>query len=147
MDCDTTGVEPDFALVKFKKLAGGGYFKIINQSVPPALHRLGYEADQVEDIVRYATGHGTLHGAPAINHETLRARGFDNTTLERVEAQLGTTFDIKFVFNRHTLGEAFCRDVLGLSAPQLADPLLNVLGAIGFTAPQIEAPTPTPRAR
>jgi ribonucleoside-diphosphate reductase alpha chain len=139
MDCDTTGVEPDFALVKFKKLAGGGYFKIINQSVPPSLKRLGYTERQVEAIIRYATGHGTLKGAPGVNHETLRAVGFDNATLEKVEGQLGTAFDIKFVFNRHTLGDAFCRDVLSFTAAQLADPGLDVLSTLGFTAAQVEA--------
>jgi ribonucleoside-diphosphate reductase alpha chain len=139
MDCDTTGIEPDFALVKFKKLAGGGYFKIINQSVPPALAKLGYSETQIDEIIRYATGRGTLAGAPGINHETLRARGFDNDALGKVEAQLATAFDIKFAFNRHTLGEAFCRTNLGLTDEQLADPTLDLLGAIGFTKTQIEA--------
>jgi len=137
MDCDTTGVEPDFALVKFKKLAGGGYFKIINQSVPPALRTLGYGADQVDDIIRHATGAGTLKGAPAINHETLRAKGFDDATLEKIESQLATAFDIKFVFNRFTLSNDFCQDVLGLTTEQLADASLNILEAIGFSLNQI----------
>ncbi len=138
MDCDTTGVEPDFALVKFKKLAGGGYFKIINLSVPPALRRLGYGDDQIQDIVRYASGTGSLVGAPAINHETLRSKGFDDATLEKVEEQLATAFDIKFVFNRFTLGDDFCKDVLGLTEAQLKNPALNVLEAIGFTRGQID---------
>ena len=139
MDCDTTGVEPDFALIKFKKLAGGGYFKIVNESVPPALLKLGYTESQVKEIVDYARGRGTLKGAPGVNHEMLRARGFDDTTLARVEKSLPTAFDIKFVFNRHSLGEAFCKDVLGLKAEQLMDPTLDLLTAIGFTASQIEA--------
>ncbi|TNE92685.1 MAG: vitamin B12-dependent ribonucleotide reductase [Deltaproteobacteria bacterium] len=139
MDCDTTGVEPDFALVKFKKLAGGGYFKIINHSVPPALLTLGYTPEQVDDIVKYAVGQGTLVGAPGVNHDTLKAKGFDNASLEKIEAQLGTAFDIKFAFNKWTLGETLLKDVLGLSAAQLADPMLNVLEAIGFSPSAIDA--------
>jgi len=139
MDCDTTGVEPDFALVKFKKLAGGGYFKIINHSVPPALLALGYTTEQVDAIITYATGTGTLIGAPHINHDTLTAKGFDSATLQRVEDQLGSAFDIKFGFSVYTLGKNFCTDVLGLSEAQVNDPTLDVLEAIGFTREQITA--------
>ncbi len=134
MDCDTTGVEPDFALVKFKKLAGGGYFKIVNESVPPALRKMGYPDDQVTAIIEYARGRGTLRGAPGINHETLRAKGFDDTTLARLEKSLPTAFDIKFVFNKFTFGETFVRDVLGLPV-ETGD----LLVALGFTKAQIEA--------
>jgi len=137
MDCDTTGVEPDFALVKFKKLAGGGYFKIINQSVPPALASMGYAPVQVEAMVRYATGHGTLVGAPGINHETLKVRGFSPEVLERVEAQLESAFDVKFVFNPWTLGKDFCKETLHLTDTQLADPTLDLLQAIGFSRDEI----------
>ncbi len=139
MDCDTTGIEPDFALVKFKKLAGGGYFKIANESVPPALKRLGYDEVQVQDILNYAIGRGTLKGAPGVNHETLRAKGFDDGTLAKVEKSLPSAFDIKFVFNRHSLGEAFCRDVLGLTGSQLGEPSFDLLEAIGFSRGQIDA--------
>jgi len=139
MDCDTTGIEPDFALVKFKKLAGGGYFKIINQSVPPALRTLGYTEGQVDAMIRYATGHGSLVGAPHVNHETLAAKGFTEEVLAKVEASLGSAFDIKFVFNAFTLGREFCRSVLQLSDEQLADPTLDLLQAIGFTTAQIAA--------
>jgi ribonucleoside-diphosphate reductase alpha chain len=139
MDCDTTGVEPDFALVKFKKLAGGGYFKIINESVPPALRKLGYTQEQVDAIIRYATGAGTLLGAPSINHDTLRGRGFDDDTLRKVEAQLKSAFDLKFAFNVHVLGREFCQTALGLTEAQLANPMLNLLEALGFTADQILA--------
>ena len=90
MDCDTTGVEPDFALVKFKKLAGGGYFKIINQSVPAALEKLGYGSAQIEEIVGYAVGHGTLGNAPGINHTSLIGHGFGSNELEKIEAALGS---------------------------------------------------------
>src|SRR5271169_6216626 len=108
MDCDTTGIEPDFALVKFKKLAGGGYFKIINRAVPQALQTLGYCAAEIADIECYALGHGTLEGAPGINHESLRDKGVDDRALAAVEAALASAFDIKFTFNKWTLGEAFC---------------------------------------
>ncbi len=139
MDCDTTGIEPDFALVKFKKLAGGGYFKIINQTVPLALETLGYDAATAEKIIAYATGRGTLRGAPAINHETLTARGFDELTLDRIEKALPTAFDIRFAFSRYTLGEAFCRNVLAFDDAALADPELDVLARLGFSRSDIAA--------
>src|SRR5205814_8778328 len=100
MDCDTTGVEPDFALVKFKKLAGGGYFKIINNSVPPALRRLGYAPRQAADIVQYCVGHGTLADCPHVNRVALAAKGFTDDVLDRIEKQLGGAFDLSFIFNR-----------------------------------------------
>ncbi|HEX3207865.1 MAG TPA: vitamin B12-dependent ribonucleotide reductase, partial [Geminicoccaceae bacterium] len=139
MDCDTTGIEPDFALVKFKKLAGGGYFKIINRMVPKALARLGYGPEQIEEIVRFAVGHGTLIGAPEINHETLAAKGFTPEVLERLERALPAAFDIKYAFNQYTLGEAFCRDALGIAEAQLADPRFDLLAALGFGRAQYEA--------
>src|SRR6188474_1212655 len=132
MDCDTTGIEPDFALVKFKKLAGGGYFKIINQSVPPALTKLGYTQWQVEDIVRYSRGAATLHGCPHINPAALRAKGFTDEAIAKIEKALPTAFDIKFAFNKWTLGEDFCRDKLGIPAEDLASPAFDLLSALGF---------------
>jgi ribonucleoside-diphosphate reductase alpha chain len=139
MDCDTTGIEPDFALVKFKKLAGGGYFKIINRMVPEALRTLGYSEDDVAEIIRYAVGHATLKGAPHVNHDTLAAKGFDAETLAKVESSLGAAFDIKFVFNKYTLGEAFCTDTLGIPAARLDDLSFDLLAHLGFTKEQIEA--------
>jgi ribonucleoside-diphosphate reductase alpha chain len=139
MDCDTTGIEPDFALVKFKKLAGGGYFKIINQSLPPALQALGYTDAQIRDIVAYCAGHQTLNGAPFINHEVLRQKGFDDAALERLERSLAQAFEIQFVFNRYTLGEEFCREKLGFSEAQLADPTFNMLKTLGFTQEDVAA--------
>ncbi len=138
MDCDTTGIEPDFALVKFKKLAGGGYFKIINQSVPPALTKLGYSETQIGNIIRYATGHGTLKGAPSVNHETLAAKGFTPEALAKVEAQLASAFEIQFVFNHYNLGLEFCQS-LGFTEEQLNDWSFNMLEALGFGKDQIEA--------
>ncbi|MDW8395056.1 MAG: adenosylcobalamin-dependent ribonucleoside-diphosphate reductase [Anaerolineae bacterium] len=139
MDCDTTGVEPDFALVKFKKLAGGGYFKIVNQSVPPALRALGYTEAQVDAIVKYAVGHATLKGCPHINPESLRAKGFTDEVLARVEAALPTAFEIQFAFNKWTLGEDFCKNVLGFTDEQLSNPSFSILSALGFTKEQIQA--------
>ena len=123
MDCDTTGIEPDFALVKFKKLAGGGYFKIINRAVPEALRVLGYGEADIAEIEAYAVGHGTLAQAPAINHTTLKAKGFTPEAIEKVEKALPTAFDIKFAFNKWTLGEEFCVKTLGIDArgPRLPD--------------------------
>jgi ribonucleoside-diphosphate reductase alpha chain len=139
MDCDTTGIEPDFALVKFKKLAGGGYFKIINRAVPEALRTLGYGEADIAEIEAYAVGHGTLAQAPAINHTTLKAKGFTDEAIAKVEKALPTAFDIKFVFNKWTLGEDFCRDKLGISAEDLASPTFDLLAAMGFGKREIEA--------
>jgi ribonucleoside-diphosphate reductase alpha chain len=138
MDCDTTGIEPDFSLVKFKKLAGGGYFKIINQSLPIALEAVGYAPDEVEDIVAYCVGRKTLRGAPAINHETLRAKGFDDAGLERIEAAVETAFDISFAFNAWTLGEGYIAAQLGVNDAQLGEWNGNLLRALGFSPAEIE---------
>ncbi len=139
MDCDTTGIEPDFALVKFKKLAGGGYFKIINQSLPPALTTLGYTESQVQDIVSYCVGRQTLQGAPFINHETLKQKGFDDAALARMESGLAQAFEIQFAFNKYVLGEDFCREKLGLTDVQLTEANFNMLKALGFTQEEIAA--------
>ena len=139
MDCDTTGIEPDFALVKFKKLAGGGYFKIINRMVPRALATLGYAPEQIDDVVRYAVGRGTLIGAPEINHETLAAKGFTPEVLERLERALPSAFDIRYAFNPYTLGHDFCRDVLSVTDARLADLEFDLLAEIGFSRAQYEA--------
>ncbi|MFP4327351.1 MAG: vitamin B12-dependent ribonucleotide reductase, partial [Paracoccaceae bacterium] len=136
---DTTGIEPDFALVKFKKLAGGGYFKIINRSVPAALEKLGYSSAQIEEIIAYAVGHGSIGQAPAINPQTLRDKGFDEAALGRVAAALGQAFDIRFVFNQWTLGEEFCRETLGIAPEKLNDPTFDLLRHLGFTRAEIEA--------
>ncbi len=141
MDCDTTGIEPDFAIVKFKKLAGGGYFKIINQSLPPALQTLGYTHSEIQDIISYVTGTRTLQGSPFINHESLQAKGFDREAIERIEAALDGAFDIQFVFNKWTLGEDFCRDSLKLTDNHLDDPQFNLLKTLGFTQEEILAAT------
>ena len=139
MDCDTTGIEPDFALVKFKSLAGGGHVKIINQSVPPALKSLGYKSAEIEEIIEYALGRGTLKGSPAIGHRALRDKGFSDFEIDRVEQALKDSFDIRYVFTASFLGEEFCRDALGLSADKLSASSHDLLPAIGFSAEEIEA--------
>jgi ribonucleoside-diphosphate reductase alpha chain len=138
MDCDTTGIEPDFALVKFKKLAGGGYFKIINQSIPMALRTFGYTEEQIEDIVRYAKGSGSLYGAPYINVETLRARGFTNEDIIKVERALPTVFEIGFAFNQWTLGEDTLQR-LNITSEQYNAADFDLLRQIGFSRDEIEA--------
>jgi ribonucleoside-diphosphate reductase alpha chain len=139
MDCDTTGIEPDFALVKFKKLAGGGYFKIINRGVPKALSNLGYDDETIRGIIDHAVGHGTLAGAPGVNLDRLVELGFGPAEIEKVEAALGTAFDIRFVFNQWTLGADFCTDVLGVPEAKLGEPEFDLLRHLGFTAREIEA--------
>ena len=138
MDCDTTGVEPDFALVKFKKLSGGGYFKIINQSVPQALRNLKYSEKEIEEIVNYAKGHATLKGAPYINEETLTAKGFLPVEIEKLNAAMGSAFEIGFVFNVFTLGES-CLQRLGFTPNEYNDFSWSLLEALGFSDEEIEA--------
>jgi ribonucleoside-diphosphate reductase alpha chain len=164
MDCDTTGIEPDFALVKFKKLSGGGYFKIINQSIPPALTKLGYDSQQIEDIVNYVVGHKTLPGTPsprlrgegaggegieqpnaqdltpnALTYQSLRARGFTDEALAAIESGLESAFELKFAFNKFSLGDDFCKNVLGFTEEQLNDWSFDMLQELGFTKAEIDA--------
>ncbi|MEO0327941.1 MAG: vitamin B12-dependent ribonucleotide reductase [Pseudomonadota bacterium] len=139
MDCDTTGIEPDFALVKFKKLAGGGYFKIINRAVPQALRTLGYSEAQIGEIEAYAVGHGNINQAPAINPSSLKTKGFTDETIDALNRGLEQAFDIKFAFNKFALGEEFCRDTLGFTDDQLDDFSFDMLAALGFSKKDIEA--------
>ncbi|GJE39116.1 vitamin B12-dependent ribonucleotide reductase [Methylobacterium persicinum] len=139
MDCDTTGIEPDFALVKFKKLAGGGYFKIINRAVPDALRALGYRESEIAEIEAYAVGHGSMGQAPAVNPASLRAKGFTDEKIAAVEKGLKSAFDIKFVFNRWTLGDDFLTETLKVPAEKLADPTFELLPFLGFSRKDLEA--------
>jgi ribonucleoside-diphosphate reductase alpha chain len=139
MDCDTTGIEPDFALVKFKKLAGGGYFKIINRAVPEGLRTLGYSASEIDEIVTYATGHGSLRNARTINHESLSEKGFTAGKLTELEATLASAFDIKFVFNKWTLGAEFLTGTLKIPAQKLEDQNFDLLNCLGFSRAEIDA--------
>jgi ribonucleoside-diphosphate reductase alpha chain len=138
MDCDTTGIEPDFALVKFKKLAGGGYFKIINQSVPPALARLGYTPWQVDDIVRYCRGAATLAGCPHVNPASLKAKGFTDEALLKVEQQLPGAFELPFVFNRWALGDDFLANTLRIPKEVYEAPTFDLLAHLGFAKKQVD---------
>jgi ribonucleoside-diphosphate reductase alpha chain len=139
MDCDTTGIEPDFALVKFKKLAGGGYFKIINRAVPEALRTLGYRESEIAEIEAYAVGHASLKQAPSINTTTLRARGFTEEKLTQVEAALASAFDIKFVFNKWTLSADFLTGALKVPAEKLEDANFDLLTYLNFSRAEIDA--------
>ncbi|HBC71655.1 MAG TPA: vitamin B12-dependent ribonucleotide reductase [Coxiellaceae bacterium] len=138
MDCDTTGIEPDFALVKFKKLAGGGYFKIINQSVPLALNKLGYSSKQISDIITYANGTGSFKDSPHINADSLRAKGFADEMIYKIEGLLPTAFDISFVINVWTLGKETLMKVVSVDEKKLLDPKFNLLVELGFTPEQIQ---------
>ncbi len=138
MDCDTTGVEPDFALVKFKKLSGGGYFKIINQSIPAALKKLGYTPEQCDAIVKFAKGHGTFAGAPFINHQSLSEKGFIADELKKLDAAVESAFEVGFVFNHYALGEE-CLKRLGFKPEQYFAPDFNLLESLGFSDAEIEA--------
>ena len=139
MDCDTTGIEPDFAIVKFKKLAGGGYFKIINRVVPEALQRLGYAQNQIDDVINYAVGAGSLKSCQSVSINALKDKGFGDAEIYKIEAALGSAFDIKFAFNQFTLGADFCKDKLGISDAQLNDFDFNMLEHLGFSKDEIDA--------
>lgn len=138
MDCDTTGVEPDFALVKFKKLVGGGYFKIINRMVPRSLKALGYTDAEIKEIEIYAVGHGTLEGSPVIGFEVLKSKGFDDAALKKLKEALASAFDVRFAFNRWVFGDDFCKDVLKLSEAALNHPHFDMLTSLGFSKIDIE---------
>ena len=137
MDCDTTGIEPDFALVKFKKLAGGGYFKIINQSVPPALEALGYLPQAIEEIIAYATGRKTLAGAPAINVESLKANGFTPEAIAAAEDAIKTALNLEGVFNPWILGKDFVEKILRIPESTWSLQGFSLLRHLGFTPEDI----------
>ena len=139
MDCDTTGIEPDFALVKFKKLAGGGYFKVVNRGVPEALKTLGYRPSEIAEIEVYAVGHGNLRQAPGVTTSALRARGFTDDKLAALDAALASAFDIKFAFNKWTLGSDFLVENLKVPVSKLDEPGFELLPFLGFSKAEIEA--------
>jgi ribonucleoside-diphosphate reductase alpha chain len=137
MDCDTTGIEPDFALVKFKKLSGGGYFKIINTGVPAALRNLGYSEAEIDGVIQYAIGSATLKGAPHINPESLKFRGFTTEEIEKLDKAASGAFEIGFAFNQWTLGED-CLKRLGFTPEEYNSASFNLLRKLGFTRQEIE---------
>ncbi len=137
MDCDTTGIEPDFALVKFKKLAGGGYFKIVNQSVPLALERLGYTAAQITDIISYITGTNTFTAAPHASRKWLTEKGLTKKEIESAEAALSAVFDVSHAFTARVIGkQAFQR--LEIKADEYENPKFNLFKRLGLDPQQIE---------
>jgi ribonucleoside-diphosphate reductase alpha chain len=138
MDCDTTGIEPDFALVKFKKLAGGGYFKIINQSVPSSLRSLGYTEEKIDQIINYAVGTASLDGSPFINRESLKQKGFTDEIIDNVQKSLSTAFDLHYAFNRWTLGDNFMKEILKLSEEEISSFDFDILNHLGYTKQQVE---------
>lgn len=137
MDCDTTGVEPDFALVKFKKLSGGGYFKIVNECIPIALHNLGYSKHSIKEIIEFATGKGNFYGAPFINNESLKSKGFIKPEIDKLNNACTSAFDVNFIFNVYSLGEE-CLQRLGFNKNQYLNFEFNLLKELGFTENQIE---------
>ena len=138
MDCDTTGIEPDFALVKFKKLAGGGYFKIVNQAVPNALAQLGYPRSQIDEIATYIVGTGTLKGAPYINERTLMDKGFTDEDLGKIEEMLPSVFSLDLAFAPGILGDD-CLERLGIDSAKAQESGFSILDAIGFRQEEIDA--------
>lgn len=138
MDCDTNGIEPEFALVKIKTLAGGGYFQIVNRSVPRALEALGYADYQIQDIVDYTVGKATLEGAPHINRESLSEKGFRKADLNKIEEDLPTFVDIRFVFTPERFGTGFCVKELGIKLDKINQVGFDLLSELGFTVEQIE---------
>ncbi|MDC1068084.1 vitamin B12-dependent ribonucleotide reductase [Candidatus Kapabacteria bacterium] len=138
MDCDTTGIEPDFAIIKYKKLSGGGYFKIVNQSVRKALHKLNYTEKQIEEIEKYSKGHGTLVGCPSINKKSLKEKGFTDEKIEAIEKQLDDVFDVSFAFNKYSLGEEFLKQI-GISEASYNAPNFHLLKELGFSDKDIDA--------
>ncbi len=138
MDCDTTGVEPDFALVKFKKLAGGGYFKIINTSIPPALEQLGYDKKQIEEITAYCLGRRTLKSAPGVSWKKLKAKGFSETVLKGIDKSLESAFSIHSAFAPAVLGEELLEKKLGISGQTYRKRGFQLLRHLGFTPEEIE---------
>ena len=137
MDCDTTGVEPDFALVKFKKLAGGGYFKIANQSLRPALASLGYDHEQADDVMKYVLGTLTFAKAPHINRESLVNAGFTNEEIDAIEQALPAAFELPFAFSPWSLSPETLKR-LGVTDAMKADPAFGLLRHLGFTKQQID---------
>ncbi len=137
MDCATTGVEPDFALVKFKKLAGGGYFKIVNEAVSAALKNLKYTDEQITDIIDYMKGKADITDAPHINTKTLKEKGFNDEDLEKLKGALKSAFEIQFAFNAWTLGED-CMKRVGIAPEQYNDSNFQMLKALGFSQEQID---------
>jgi ribonucleoside-diphosphate reductase alpha chain len=138
MDCDTTGIEPDFALVKFKKLVGGGYFKLINQGVIPALKRLGYSDTQIKEIINYSVGTNSLVGSPYINAKTLKDKGLSDMDILKIEKALPSVLELQYAFTQSVLGKTSI-EKLGFTEEEFSKPNFNLLKALGFSENEIES--------
>jgi ribonucleoside-diphosphate reductase alpha chain len=136
MDCDTTGVEPDFALMKFKKLAGGGYMKIANQSIGPALTALGYEENQVTEIIDYVIGSMSLENSPYVNKKSLIEKGLSEEDVAKIEAALPGAFVIQHAFNVFVLGEETLKG-LGIPEEEYTSFDFNLLETLGYSRNEI----------
>ena len=136
MDCDTTGVEPDFALMKFKKLAGGGYMKIANQSIGPALNALGYEENQVKEIIDYVIGSMSLENSPYVNKKSLMEKGLSEEDVAKIEAALPGAFEIQHAFNVFVLGEETLKG-LGIPEEEYTSFDFNLLETLGYSRNEI----------
>ncbi len=138
MDCDTTGIEPDFALVKFKKLAGGGYFKIINRSIIPALKKLGYGEEQISDIVDYCVGTQSFSKTKSkLTRKFLKEKGFSDSTIDRIESTIPAMFDIESVFSVWNIGKDTLKKELGIEDKVLEDYSFNLLRFLGLSEDEI----------
>ena len=138
MAADTTGVEPQFSLVQYKQLAGGGTLRIINKGVPSALKRLGYSEGDVTSIVEHIMGTGRLSGCPGLDSGLLQEKGFTDEVIDKIESSMPDVFDIRSSFSPSVLGTDFCTNVLGLSEKECGDVFFDTLSHIGLSAEQIE---------
>ncbi len=137
MDCDTTGIEPDFALVKFKTLAGGGMLRIINQSVPPALKRLGYDDTQTDEIVKYVIGSGTFDGSPEVNRDSLQKKGLTPEIIDTLESQIDSFTSLNLLVTPSLVGSDFCKSNLRVDDSNLDDWDFDLLNHLGYTKEQL----------
>ena len=138
MNADTTGVEPQFSLVQYKQLAGGGSLRIINHGVPNALRRLGYSEKETQAIQEYIMGTASLGNCPTVSSKVLKAAGFNAKMLKKVEASFPDVFDIRSAFAPSILGEDFCTETLGISKEQFEDPFFDTLSHLGFSNDEID---------
>ena len=137
MDCDTTGVEPEFSLVKFKKLSGGGYFKIINQSVPLALKNLGYMKNEIEGIIQYTLGAADLTNAPYFNAQSLKEKGFTDEDINNINLALKTAFSFEDVLNHYVLGNESL-ERLGFTQTEYKDKNFRLLNHLNYTNEELQ---------
>jgi ribonucleoside-diphosphate reductase alpha chain len=139
LGCDAFGIEPDAALVKYERLPGGGFRKCANRHAAAGLAKLGYTPEKIGAMIAHLAGHGTLNGAPGIDHRALRARGFTLAALQSLEDAASSALDLRYAFNAWTLGEEFCTKVLGFAQHDLDDYAFDMPKALGFSEAEVEA--------